>query len=186
MPATAATIRARSGPTDCLRRISCSTLPGVLGACWRVGWSRSCLHAPGRHVHPTRNAHRDRESRTSRLVHFRAREFQPRFGRARGRNLLSEFHLVARGPGSCRPRKRGFGEIDLRTAGSGKENCSQGKDRRVPRVRQQCAGISLRGLSLRNAGVRNRGIKESPLHRVDWPNMPSILAEISFVSKSRR
>ena len=38
------------------------------------------------------------------------------------------------------------------------------------------------GLSLRNAGVRNRGIKKAPFIVLIGANMPSILAEISFVS----
>ncbi len=38
------------------------------------------------------------------------------------------------------------------------------------------------GLSLENAGVRNRGIKKAPFIVLIGANMPSILAEISFVS----
>ena len=38
------------------------------------------------------------------------------------------------------------------------------------------------GLSLRKAGVRNRGIKKAPFIVLIGANMPSILAEISFVS----
>ena len=38
------------------------------------------------------------------------------------------------------------------------------------------------GLSLRSAGVRNRGIKKAPFIVLIGANMPSILAEISFVS----
>ncbi len=38
------------------------------------------------------------------------------------------------------------------------------------------------GLSLRNAGIRNRGIKKAPFIVLIGANMPSILAEISFVS----
>ncbi|MFY9560579.1 MAG: N-acetylmuramoyl-L-alanine amidase, partial [Terriglobales bacterium] len=38
------------------------------------------------------------------------------------------------------------------------------------------------GLLLRNAGVRNRGIKKAPFIVLIGANMPSILAEISFVS----
>jgi N-acetylmuramoyl-L-alanine amidase len=38
------------------------------------------------------------------------------------------------------------------------------------------------GLSLNNAGVRNRGIKKAPFIVLIGANMPSILAEISFVS----
>jgi len=38
------------------------------------------------------------------------------------------------------------------------------------------------GLSLRTAGVRNRGIKKAPFIVLIGANMPSILAEISFVS----
>jgi N-acetylmuramoyl-L-alanine amidase len=38
------------------------------------------------------------------------------------------------------------------------------------------------GLALRNAGVRNRGIKKAPFIVLIGANMPSILAEISFVS----
>jgi len=38
------------------------------------------------------------------------------------------------------------------------------------------------GLSLRNAGVRNRGVKKAPFIVLIGANMPSILAEISFVS----
>jgi len=38
------------------------------------------------------------------------------------------------------------------------------------------------GLSLSNAGVRNRGIKKAPFIVLIGANMPSILAEISFVS----
>jgi N-acetylmuramoyl-L-alanine amidase len=38
------------------------------------------------------------------------------------------------------------------------------------------------GLSLRNSGVRNRGIKKAPFIVLIGANMPSILAEISFVS----
>jgi N-acetylmuramoyl-L-alanine amidase len=38
------------------------------------------------------------------------------------------------------------------------------------------------GLSLDNAGVRNRGIKKAPFIVLIGANMPSILAEISFVS----
>jgi N-acetylmuramoyl-L-alanine amidase len=39
-----------------------------------------------------------------------------------------------------------------------------------------------RGLSLRNAGIRNRGVKKAPFIVLIGANMPSILAEISFVS----
>jgi N-acetylmuramoyl-L-alanine amidase len=38
------------------------------------------------------------------------------------------------------------------------------------------------GLSLRHAGVRNRGVKKAPFIVLIGANMPSILAEISFVS----
>jgi N-acetylmuramoyl-L-alanine amidase len=38
------------------------------------------------------------------------------------------------------------------------------------------------GLSLRNAGIRNRGVKKAPFIVLIGANMPSILAEISFVS----
>ncbi len=38
------------------------------------------------------------------------------------------------------------------------------------------------GLALRNAGIRNRGIKKAPFIVLIGANMPSILAEISFVS----
>lgn len=38
------------------------------------------------------------------------------------------------------------------------------------------------GLSLSNAGIRNRGIKKAPFIVLIGANMPSILAEISFVS----
>jgi N-acetylmuramoyl-L-alanine amidase len=38
------------------------------------------------------------------------------------------------------------------------------------------------GLSLRSAGIRNRGIKKAPFIVLIGANMPSILAEISFVS----
>ncbi len=38
------------------------------------------------------------------------------------------------------------------------------------------------GLALKNAGVRNRGIKKAPFIVLIGANMPSILAEISFVS----
>jgi len=38
------------------------------------------------------------------------------------------------------------------------------------------------GLSLRNSGVRNRGVKKAPFIVLIGANMPSILAEISFVS----
>ena len=38
------------------------------------------------------------------------------------------------------------------------------------------------GLALRNAGVRNRGVKKAPFIVLIGANMPSILAEISFVS----
>ena len=38
------------------------------------------------------------------------------------------------------------------------------------------------GLSLANAGVRNRGVKKAPFIVLIGANMPSILAEISFVS----
>jgi N-acetylmuramoyl-L-alanine amidase len=38
------------------------------------------------------------------------------------------------------------------------------------------------GLSLRRAGVRNRGVKKAPFIVLIGANMPSILAEISFVS----
>ncbi len=38
------------------------------------------------------------------------------------------------------------------------------------------------GLSLRSAGVRNRGVKKAPFIVLIGANMPSILAEISFVS----
>jgi N-acetylmuramoyl-L-alanine amidase len=38
------------------------------------------------------------------------------------------------------------------------------------------------GLALNNAGIRNRGIKKAPFIVLIGANMPSILAEISFVS----
>jgi N-acetylmuramoyl-L-alanine amidase len=38
------------------------------------------------------------------------------------------------------------------------------------------------GLALQNAGIRNRGIKKAPFIVLIGANMPSILAEISFVS----
>jgi len=38
------------------------------------------------------------------------------------------------------------------------------------------------GLSLNNAGIRNRGVKKAPFVVLIGANMPSILAEISFVS----
>ena len=38
------------------------------------------------------------------------------------------------------------------------------------------------GLSLRSAGIRNRGVKKAPFIVLIGANMPSILAEISFVS----
>jgi N-acetylmuramoyl-L-alanine amidase len=38
------------------------------------------------------------------------------------------------------------------------------------------------GLALHNAGIRNRGIKKAPFIVLIGANMPSILAEISFVS----
>jgi len=38
------------------------------------------------------------------------------------------------------------------------------------------------GLALKNAGIRNRGIKKAPFIVLIGANMPSILAEISFVS----
>jgi N-acetylmuramoyl-L-alanine amidase len=38
------------------------------------------------------------------------------------------------------------------------------------------------GLSLNSAGVRNRGVKKAPFIVLIGANMPSILAEISFVS----
>jgi N-acetylmuramoyl-L-alanine amidase len=38
------------------------------------------------------------------------------------------------------------------------------------------------GLSARNAGIRNRGVKKAPFIVLIGANMPSILAEISFVS----
>src|ERR1019366_4344117 len=38
------------------------------------------------------------------------------------------------------------------------------------------------GLALENAGSRNRGIKKAPFIVLIGANMPSILAEISFVS----
>ena len=38
------------------------------------------------------------------------------------------------------------------------------------------------GLALRNTGIRNRGVKKAPFIVLIGANMPSILAEISFVS----
>jgi len=38
------------------------------------------------------------------------------------------------------------------------------------------------GLALENTGIRNRGIKKAPFIVLIGANMPSILAEISFVS----
>ena len=38
------------------------------------------------------------------------------------------------------------------------------------------------GLALNNDGIRNRGIKKAPFIVLIGANMPSILAEISFVS----
>src|SRR5262249_42128215 len=39
-----------------------------------------------------------------------------------------------------------------------------------------------RGLNARNPGIRNRGVKKAPFIVLIGANMPSILAEISFVS----
>ena len=38
------------------------------------------------------------------------------------------------------------------------------------------------GLSAKNPGIRNRGVKKAPFIVLIGANMPSILAEISFVS----
>jgi len=38
------------------------------------------------------------------------------------------------------------------------------------------------GLATRNSGMRNRGVKKAPFIVLIGANMPSILAEISFVS----
>jgi N-acetylmuramoyl-L-alanine amidase len=38
------------------------------------------------------------------------------------------------------------------------------------------------GLSLKNTGLKNRGVKKAPFVVLIGANMPSILAEISFVS----
>jgi N-acetylmuramoyl-L-alanine amidase len=43
-------------------------------------------------------------------------------------------------------------------------------------------GALFSGLSLKNAGMRNRGVKKAPFVVLIGANMPSILAEISFVS----
>jgi N-acetylmuramoyl-L-alanine amidase len=43
-------------------------------------------------------------------------------------------------------------------------------------------GALFTGLSLRNVGLRNRGVKKAPFVVLIGANMPSILAEISFVS----
>jgi len=43
-------------------------------------------------------------------------------------------------------------------------------------------GALFTGLSLKNAGLRNRGVKKAPFVVLIGANMPSILAEISFVS----
>ena len=43
-------------------------------------------------------------------------------------------------------------------------------------------GALFSGLALKNAGLRNRGVKKAPFVVLIGANMPSILAEISFVS----
>jgi N-acetylmuramoyl-L-alanine amidase len=43
-------------------------------------------------------------------------------------------------------------------------------------------GALFTGLSLKTAGLRNRGVKKAPFVVLIGANMPSILAEISFVS----
>ncbi len=92
------------------------------------------------------------------------------------------FNLVARCAGSGRPRKRRLREVHSRTRRPGEEDRAEGEDRGIARVRRRRAALALPGPAGKDKALRNRGVKKAPFIVLIGANMPSILAEISFVS----
>ena len=75
------------------------------------------------------------QQRADLFISIHANSSQDSDGSRRG-DLLPELHFFAGGAGSGGARECGLGEIDLRTAGPGEEDCAERKDRRVARVRR--------------------------------------------------
>ena len=88
-------------------------------------------------------------------------------GRPRRRDVLSEFHVFAGSAGSGGARKRGFGEIHLRTAGSGEEDRVEGKDRRVARICRRRAGVSAQRPGSEKPGHPQSWCEEGAVYRAD-------------------
>ena len=124
----------------------------------------SRLHAQGRYVHPAGDANCHRQPATCRSFHFDSCQLEPRFCRARRGNLLFELHVFSGSPGSGGAGKCGLREIHLRAAGPGQEDRDEGEDRRVPRIRRRCAGITAHRACCEDASHPQPGSEESTLH----------------------
>ena len=101
---------------------------------------------------------------------------------SRSRDVLPELHFKSGCPGSCRTRKRRLREVDLRAPGPGQEDHAEGEDRGIARTGERCSAVAVHRTGGKHSTLRDRGVKKAPFVVLIGANMPSILAEISFVS----
>ena len=105
--------------------------------------------------------------------------------RRRG-DVLPELHGF-QGRARCGvARERQLAEIHLRIAGHHPEDHAARKAGRIARIRRPHAGVALFSFSSRNIpGQKNRGVKKAPFVVLIGASMPSVLAEIGFLSNPR-
>ena len=78
------------------------------------------------------------------------------------------------------------GRVDPRTARSAEENRAQGQDRRIAGVRGEAANVAFVAVEDSTEAAKNRGIKSAPFVVLIGAEMPSVLAEIGFLTNSAK
>ena len=185
-PATAATIRARRAKAS-PKPSSCSTS--------RCGSRSCCRRSPGvevdpdaahRRLRPAAGAHRDRQPRRRRPVPVDSRQRQPQRAGARRRDLLPELREQPERRGGRGARERRVGAGDGRAARLRQGDRAEQQARRVARLRHARAARDGRAAAgRRTRRVRDLGVKQAPFVVLIGAAMPSVLAEISFVTNAQ-
>jgi N-acetylmuramoyl-L-alanine amidase len=103
--------------------------------------------------------------------------------RRAGRDLLPELRDQPRGGGGRGARERDLGTPDAPPAGHRPRHRAQQQDRRVARLRDAIQRAMVQRLSARNQAVIDRGVKQAPFVVLIGAEMPSVLAEISFLTQ---
>ena len=138
-----------------------------------------CLRVAG-------GAHGDRQSGSGRSVPVDPRQCQPQRKGARRRDLLPELRDQPRGRGGGRPRERGCRAAACTTCpiscGPSPSTTSSTSRATSPVIVQNALVLRLRA---KNPQVRDLGVKQAPFVVLIGASMPSVLAEIAFVTNRR-